>query len=86
MKLYRDFTGHEPTKVSAIKISVPDTGLQVGNCIGIIYETVRDGVKENYIHQFRKTSRPRFVVSSDGKTLLLLGGAFQFTEAGIEDR
>jgi hypothetical protein len=50
------------------------------------YTTVRDGKRERYIHRFRKKSRPLLAASSDGTSLQILGGEFEFTEAGIEDR
>lgn len=85
-RLYEDFTGHEAEIVAKVKKPVyPDAVLVVGDCDGILYTTVRDGKVERYIHEFRQKSRPLFCVSPDGKTLLLLGGAFQFTDRGIVD-
>jgi hypothetical protein len=50
------------------------------------YRTKRDGRTERYGHHFRKSSRPLLAVSSDGKQLHIVGGQYEFTEAGIEDR
>ena len=86
-QLYEDFTGHKATeKVSIDKPVMPDVLLAVGDVDGILYTTVRDGKLEKYIHKFAKRSRPTFAVSHDGKQLYMLGGSYNFTERGIEDR
>lgn len=84
-RLRRDFTGHDSDRVEKAEFSVPSVALQIGECDGIMYTTVRDGVTEKYLHKFKKKSRPTLAVSHDGKTLVLLGGAFQFTDRGIVD-
>ena len=84
--LYTAFTGHEDLTIS--KISIPDAPkelVEIGHVDGILYTTVRDGVTEKYIHKFKKSSRPLFAVSPDGKQLYMLGGAFTFGERGIVD-
>jgi len=83
--LFKEFTGMEPDFVDKVKVPPVDVGLKIGKCDGILYTTVRDGVTEKYIHEFKKTSRPVLVSSFDGKQLLLLGGKFDFTERGIVD-
>lgn len=87
--LYRDFTGLEPESIQKLRVRVPDAAFVLGECAGVLYDAIRDdgGVqKQHYIHRFRKGSRPLLCVSSDGKTLLILGGEFEVTERGIEDR
>jgi hypothetical protein len=84
--LLADFSGHEPDKVKRVADPPIDVALAVGKLDGVLYSTVRDGKHERYIHRFKKSSRPLLAVSSDGKKMRMLGGAFQFTEAGIEDR
>jgi hypothetical protein len=84
-RLLAEFSGHEP--VETIKAGTSfDKGLVIGELDGVLYTTVRDGQTEKYIHKFRKNSRPLLAASSDGKKLGIVGGQFQFTEAGIEDR
>jgi hypothetical protein len=84
--LFRSFSGEEPQPfLHAPKPVVPNVGLLVGTCDGILYTTRRDGKIERYIHKFRASDKPLFVVSPDGKQLILLGGRFQFTERGIVD-
>lgn len=86
-KLYSDFTGHDPEDIGSVAIpAAPDVAVCVGEVEGIIYNTVRDGVFERYIHKFKAKSRPLFCVTPDGKQLLMVGGAFDFTERGIVDK
>lgn len=86
-KLYSDFTGHEAKDFEMVeKPEVPDVMLVVGDIDGVMYTTVRDGVEEKYVHQFKKKSKPLFCVSHDGKQLYLIGGSYDFTERGIVDR
>jgi hypothetical protein len=83
--LYASFTGNNPDKYYKLNIKVPSTLLQIGKCDGILYETVRDGEVENYIHRFKRSARPHFCVSHDGNQIVIVGGKFKFTERGIVD-
>jgi hypothetical protein len=86
-QLYEDFSGHDAEIVGKVKISDnPKVAIAVGEIEAIMYNTVRDGKKERYIHKFRASARPLFCVSFDGKQLLLVGGEYDFTERGIVDR
>ena len=86
-RLYEDFSGHQAGPLVRIKApSLPRVGIVIGHCDGLLYSTVRDGVKEKYIHKFRSKDRPLFIVSPDGKQLLLIGGGYDFTERGIVDK
>lgn len=86
-QLYEDFSGHEAEEIGTVKLSVnPEVAIAVGEIEAIMYNTVRDGVSERYIHKFRASARPLFCVSFDGKQLLLVGGEYDFTERGIVDR
>lgn len=85
--LYQRFTGHDALEeVTIDKPTLPDVMLVVGDIDGIMYTTVRDGVVEKYVHQFKKSARPLFCVSHDGKQIHLIGGEYDFTERGIVDR
>lgn len=84
-RLFADFTGHDVEEHAIVKVPRMTTGLAIGDVTGILYETVRDGNRENYIHEFKKKSRPLLVASHDGNQLAMLGGAYQFTDRGIED-
>jgi hypothetical protein len=84
--LYERFSGHDAVELGRVKIPpLPAVGVAIGQVDGILYSTIRDGVLEKYIHKFRKSDRPLFVVSPDGKVLYLLGGNYNFTERGIVD-
>ena len=85
IKLFQDFTGHDPEYVDTVKHPIHDVAMVIGHCNGVMYETVRDGKKEKYLHKFKKGCRPVLAVSSDGKQLYLLAGAYTFTERGIVD-
>ncbi len=84
--LYRRFTGHEPESIGKVKVNpLPKVAACIGTCDGILYTTVRDNVTEKYIHKFKARDKPLFCVSPDGKQLMLVGGAYDFTERGIVD-
>ena len=83
VRRFKAFHEKEATKVETRTVKMPDVVLTVGKCTGIMYLTDSG---EQYFHEFNSKSRPQLAVSSDGKTLVLLGGAFQFTERGIVDR
>jgi hypothetical protein len=84
-KLYRDFTGHTGARVLKIPVSaMPREGLVFGELLVIGYKSRRDG--KPYAHEFSKKSRPLLVASHDGKQVVLVGGRYTFTDAGIEDR
>lgn len=83
VRRYERFHEKPPERITTRTVNFPDTMLHVGRCSGILYIT--DEGKE-FIHEFRPNSRPQLVASHDGKTLALLGGAFQFTDRGIVDR
>ena len=84
--LYERFSGHNPEEIGKVRIPpIPKVGVAIGEVDGILYSTVRDGQHEKYIHKFRKSDRPIFVVSPDGKQLFLVGGNYTFTERGIVD-
>lgn len=83
--LYEDFTGHPADEYEVVELPQHDTGLKVGNVLGIMYETVRDGKNEKYLHEFKKASRPAFVVSHDGQQIYLIGGSYLFKDSGIND-
>jgi hypothetical protein len=86
-KLYADFTGHDAEPLAEVDLPLaPRVALVVGFCDGLLYTTVRDGKEERYIHEFAKRDRPLFLVSPDGRQLILYGGNYRFTERGIVDR
>lgn len=86
-----DFSGHGVRKTFTVPArSNQRTGLVIGELDLIGYRTKRAGIAGGklvrYAHDFSKGSRPLLVSSSDGKQLHIVGGRYEFTEAGIEDR
>lgn len=82
-----DFSGHPVQHLeSGYSRSDQSTGLIIGEIDLIGYRAKRDGKTERYGHHFKKKSRPLLAVTSDGKQLHIVGGQYEFTEAGIEDR
>lgn len=85
-KLQADFSGHEPGNIDTISVPAPaKVYTPVGKLTGVLYDTIRDGKPEKYVHRFRRKSRPLLLASHDGTQLRIAGGRFRFTEAGIED-
>jgi len=84
-KLFEAFTGHDAQYIDEISVKEYDTAVGIGQCTGIMYETVRDGVKEQYIHEFKKMSQPILAVSWDGQQIILIGGSYLFKDSGIND-
>lgn len=86
-KKLEDFSGHPVQHLeSAYSRSPQKTGLIIGELDLVGYRARRDGKTERYGHHFKKNSRPLLAVTSDGKQLHIVGGQYEFTEAGIEDR
>lgn len=84
-KLFRDFTGEDAENIDVV--TLPDYGeaVLIGRLDGVLYTTVRDSVKESYIHKFSVKSRPLLACSFDGRQLYIIGGEYTFTECGIID-
>lgn len=86
-KAFYDFSGHNvSTQQKIVKPRIPDVMWMLGELIAVEYRAKRDGKVEHYRHPFRAASRPALAVSGDGTLLLILGGRYRITEAGIEDR
>jgi hypothetical protein len=86
-----DFTGRPATEtIKAGPRSRDKTGLVFGTLDLIGYQAKREGIDggrmTRFVHKFRKSSRPLLAVSTDGKQLHIVGGRYEFTDAGIEDR
>lgn len=86
VKRWEEFTGHQAESFTEIRLPIDEVVLEIGHVEGIAYSTVRDGKKERYFHEFKKSARPILAASHDGKRLLLIGGDFEFTERGITDK
>jgi hypothetical protein len=86
MQRYEEFSGHRAGYGEKVKLKIPRAGLVVGELDGVLYTTVRDGETERYVHKFRQKSKPVLVAGSDGRSLHVLGGDYEFTERGIVDK
>ncbi len=84
--LFKNFSGHDARTVEKVTVKLPSAMLAVGELDFLGYSAIRDGELEKYIHRFKKRARPLLAASHDGRTLQIVGGRFEFTEAGIEDR
>lgn len=83
---FTGFKGERPKSVSRVSVpTAPRVLLTLGACVGIMYRTHRGGRTDNYLHRFKRSARPTLAVSSDGRTLYLLGGEYRVTDRGIED-
>jgi len=85
--LYNNFSGHDLNE-SEYEITIPDGTVvfPIGTLDGLMYTAIRDGKKEQYLHTFNKKSAPLLVSTSDGLQLFIVGGKYEFTETGINDR
>lgn len=90
-KRLEDFSGHAAKKVIKVTArSQSREGLVIGELDLVGYRTKRKGIAGDklirYAHDFARGSRPLLAVSKDGKQLHIVGGQYEFTDAGIEDR
>ena len=83
--LYIQFRGEEPDFIESVPYVVAPVMLLIGHLDGLLYTTRREGHIEHYKHTFAKRSRPLLASSHDGTQLYLLGGSYNFTDAGIID-
>ena len=85
-ELFESFTGHEADESIVIEVApTPNTMVAIGEVLGIIYATRRDGKIERYIHKFKAKARPLLGISPDGTSAHLIGGSFEFGERGFVD-
>lgn len=85
-KLYEDFTGDVPQYIEKVYIDLPEVVWLLGELDAVQYTCFRDGVKEHYIHTFKKSSRPLLCVDETGSAIFVVGGRYRVTDRGIEDR
>lgn len=86
----QDFSGYPVRKVLKVRAARGGPGLVIGEIQHLSYIAKREGIAGSkpaeYEHAFSKRSRPLLAVTQDGKQLHIVGGRYEFTEAGIEDR
>lgn len=86
LKLYEKFHVQDAEFIDELDVKLPDVCVAIGQCDGILYTTIREGVKESYVHEFNARSRPILASSYDGKQLFIIDGQYKFTERGIVDK
>lgn len=83
----RTFSGAFETRQFSVPHKPIRVAVAVGECLGVMYAADRGNGKENFIHRFKKTSRPLLIADADGSQLGFLGGEYEFTgEEGIVDK
>ncbi len=86
-KAYADFHGEPATKACHVNLPAPpDEVWMLGRVIGIAYQAVRDGEKDQYYHKFKINNAPFLVVSPDGHGMFFADGKYTVTDRGIEDK
>ena len=84
VELFKNFTGENPEYIDTVDLPVDSVAMAIGHCDAVMYETIREGKTEKYLHKFKKGARPVLAVSSEGTQLYILGGKYVFTDRGIE--
>lgn len=81
-KLFRSFFDREPqdNEVARVK-SDDDIAIVIGEQVGVLYQLA--GEDKPMLHRFRKSDRPLLLVSSDGRQIYTLKGAYRFTKRGF---
>lgn len=81
-KRFKDFHGFEPETGDIGHLGLEGYVLVVGELDGIMYKPI--GETKSSLHRFKKSDRPLLVVSSDGRQIYVLKGAYRFTQRGFE--
>jgi hypothetical protein len=82
---YADFHGGAPRKVAVYDLPENDINAwRLGRMTAIAYQTVRDGAREDYIHEFGRGKGP-FVDIGPASQVYLTEGRFSVTDRGFED-
>ena len=86
---YKDFHwGNEPEKIVRKRVSpTPKVLTKLGELVSVAYETVKDGERATWEHEFGETGkkRPSIAADPDSKRLHIVGGEYTVTGRGIED-
>jgi hypothetical protein len=83
VRLFRHFFDREPCEDEIVQVATrkPEDALVIGELDSLIYRT--EGETKPMFHRFKKTDRPLLLVSSDGRQIYVLKGAYRFTERGF---
>lgn len=83
---YSRFMLRAPNRATHLNVPpLPKIALAIGELHALEYVSTRGGESVSYRHVFKTGSRPLLASSHDGKQLILLGGAYRFTNRGIVD-
>lgn len=82
----QEFTGHDVEVIETHLVPEISHAWALGPIERISYIATRDGETAIYEHEFKESSRPLLVASTDGDQLVIVGGQYQVTERGIVDR
>lgn len=85
-RLFKGFREKDVAQVRSRKIRIPDVAVGIGQFHAVEYFTAHGKKRKLYRHEFAPRSRPEFLVSGDGRQLLIVGGRFRFTARGIVDK
>lgn len=80
---FRAFFNRDPKKEEIVTVATenPEDVLVIGELDSVIYRT--EGEKKPLIHRFKSSDRPLLLVSSDGRQIYVLKGAYRFTDRGF---
>lgn len=88
-RLAARFHGRQPDESEIVAYpapKLPGAMANIGEIFAIEYLAERDGKAYRFRHVFKVKSRPQLAVSPDGKFVTMIGGSWEFTEDGFEDR
>lgn len=85
-KLFEGFRERDVSQIITRELMIPDVAVAIGDLHALEYRTTHGARRELYRHQFAPWARPDFLVSPDGRQLIVLGGSFRFTPRGIVDK
>lgn len=84
--LYKAFYKKEPPAGAIVLVDMkrPVDAVVIGELDSVTYHRADQPNKKPYLHQFSKNRRPQLLVTSDGKQIFVLGGAFGFNAQGFK--
>lgn len=85
-RLYQGFRERDVGKLTRLKVEDPRVAVHIGKVYAIEYETTHGEKGQLYRHNFAAWARPGFLVTPNGRQLLILPGNYSFTARGIVDR
>lgn len=85
-RAFRSFSGHEPAELIDIPQPAPAAhAWLLGELEAVTYRATRDGRSDRYHHEFKRAARPVLAVTVPSAQLVVIGGRYTVTDAGITD-